>query len=187
MSLVCQILYPHAHATRALAHLVKKMGCRIHLCTVDISINICVRYEASHEKLTSWLDARKCPKTDNSDAVEMDQEAAVGSLLDWQPITVHVPARHPSALIILLCLLRVLLGGGVEQNPLSGQLWAEVNFCIIPLPEPGGHSQIYQWDPWVWCYWFFPFSENIPDRVIDSPRFVWLVTCQSCMTLFFQG
>lgn len=112
MSLVCQILYPHAHATRALAHLVKKMGCRIHLCTVDISINICVRYEASHEKLTSWLDARKCPKIDNSDAVEMDQEAAVGSLLDWQAITVHVPARHPSALIILLCLLRVLLGGG---------------------------------------------------------------------------
>ena len=119
MSLVCQILYPHVHATRVLAHLVKKMGCGIHPCTVDISINICVRYEASREKLTSWLDARKCPKTDNSDAVEMEQEAAVGSLLDWQGIAVHVPARHPSALIILLCLLRVLLGGGGWNRTLS--------------------------------------------------------------------
>ena len=88
----CDLSFTPVHATRALAHLLKKKKCDVRVCKAIIPPQYLVRYEALYDASKRSKDARKRHHEFVMDNLDNDQSSAVGTLLDrrWG-LTVDVP------------------------------------------------------------------------------------------------
>ena len=88
----CGQSFTPVHATRAIAHLLKKKKCDIKVCMAIIPKPSLVQYEALFDASRQSKDARKCHHEFVMDNVDNDQRSAFGTMLDQRwGLTVDVP------------------------------------------------------------------------------------------------
>jgi len=154
------------HATRALAHLLKKKKCDVRVCKAIIPPQFLVRYEALYDASKQSKDARKRHHEFVMDNVDNDQSSAVGTLLDRQwGLTVDVP--------------HVSIGSGVGSG-FSSAIGSNGHPATTKRSYQPSISASFQNQQDIrkshnttleFAIADFFHSENIPDKVVESARF----------------
>jgi hypothetical protein len=165
----CDQSFTPVHATRALAHLLKKKKCDVRVCKAIIPPQFLVRYEALYDASKQSKDARKRHHEFVMDNVDNDQSSAVGTLLDrrWG-LTVDVP--------------HVSIGSGVGSGFSSaiGSNGHPSTYSSTKRSYQPSISTSFQNQQDIrkshnatleFAIADFFHSENIPDKVSESTRF----------------
>ena len=166
----CDQSFIPVHATRALAHLLKKTKCDIRVCKAIIPLQYLVRYEALYDASKQSKDARKRHHEFVMDNVDNDQSSAVGTLLDRQwGLTVDAP--------------HVSIGSGVDSG-FSSAIGSNGHPATTKRSYQPSISASFQNQQDIckshnttleFAIADFFHSENIPDKVVESARFRCLI------------
>ncbi len=179
------------HQSQAICHVLKiKLG-DIAICTVSIPKEYEDRYHALYVRSTERMQSKKCIHADIDDALTMKQTIAVVNLLGKCGVAVSGGTTHLSPDTSTPCLPSVPFsaaakGGSITSNSsiscytkggskistpfalLSSQ--SSISASIQNMDIRKSHNAIVEM-----AIADFFHCENIPDAVVESPRFKRLV------------
>ncbi len=164
----CDQSFPRLHATRALAHLLRRKKCDIQVCKAVILPNYLLQYEALYHASTNSKEVRKHHNEFVMDNVVTDQSSAVGTMLDCWGL-LHV-LMHASIASVTYSSNSSSIGSNghpVISSPtkrsfkpsISASFQNQRDICKC-------HNATLEF---VIADLFH--TENIPDRVVESARF----------------
>ena len=156
----CGHSFTPAHATRALAHLLKKKKCDIRVCTAIIPKPSLVRYEALYDASMQTKGARKRHNEYVMDYVENDQSSAVGALLGRRGVTVNV--TDVSVASVVSSGFPIATYSSTKR---SYQPSVSTSFNNQQDIRKSHNATL------EFAIADFFHSENIPDKVVESARF----------------
>ena len=166
----CGVSFKPRHATRAMRHVLKMKGGDIAICKAVIIARYRDRYQALYDRQFTRIDSKRKSDEMIGDAVTEQQEAAVKSLLDTrkQP-GVSGPRKSPHS--FSSSLVASASGGSARSassTSLQGQRSVGTMHQMDIRRSNDAKVEMAIAD--------FFHCENIPDAVVESPRFKRLIS-----------
>ena len=166
----CGVSFKPRHATRAMRHVLKMKGGDIAICKAVISARYRDRYQALYDRQFARVDTKRKSDEMIRDSVTEQQEAAVQSLLDTrkQPGVSGLrksPHSFSSSLV-------ATASGGSARSSSSTSLQGQRSVATMHQTDIRRSN-----DAMVeMAIADFFHCENIPDAVVESPRFKRLIS-----------
>ena len=169
----CGLRFKPRHATRALRHVLKLKGGDIAICKSGIGVSYRDRYQALYDRQTGKCDSKRKADERISDSVTEQQEAAVKSLLETrkQPWVSGFVRKSPPPHSLSSSNVASASGGAARSSSstsLQGQRSAKTMFQSDIRKSNDATVEMAIAD--------FFHCENIPDAVVESPRFKRLIS-----------
>jgi hypothetical protein len=163
----CDQSFPHVHASRALAHLLRRKKCDIRVCKAVIPPNYLLQYEALYHASTNSKEARKRHNKFVMDNVVTDQMSAVGTMLDHWGL-LHVP--HASIPSVTCSSNSSSIGNNGHPATYSSTKRSFQSSISTSFQKQGDICKCHNATLEFAIADLF-HTENIPDRVVESARF----------------
>jgi hypothetical protein len=168
------------HATHALFHVLRLRGGGIKPCKAAIPANFSAQYQALRDKGESQADCKKCSVRVVNDIVEAQQSASVATLLAKRSVAISQPAdAHQGGTVIsfphLMSCQKVSLSSVSSLQPsVSAGIQHQMDICKV-------NNALAQM-----AIANFFHCENIPDMVVELPRFKRMVSILSKVESNFE-
>ena len=163
--MVWKIFVPR-HASRAMQHLLKIKTGDIAICKAFIPPSYLARYKALYESGQVWMVTKKHASQCIEESVAMQQDVAVGNLLKKHGIAVSDLAVPLST----VATMSVASARGSRQKSFALSSSSQRTLSIMNMDIRKSNNAAVE----MAIVDFF-HCENIPDSVVESPRFIWLV------------
>jgi hypothetical protein len=168
----CGKIFAPRHASRALWHVLKMKGGDIAVCKAAILDKYLKRYQALYDSSRGRIDSKKRSSKCMYQSMALHQEAAVKNLLRKRGVVVSgsvlsplSESPFPSALVEMSSSISVI-GGKQNSFALSSQrTMSTMNLDIWKSNNATVEMAIAN----------FFHCKNIPDAVVELPRFIQLV------------
>jgi hypothetical protein len=171
----CGKIISPRHASRALRHVLKIKKADIAVCKAAIPDRYLARYQALYDSGKGRINLKKRSSKFIGESVALLQESAVGTLMKKRGIAVSDSARHLSSVspLLLTSLGACMSAASVKRSrhklfALSSSSQRTLSTMNMDIQKSNNATVEMAIADFFHC-------ENIPDLVVESPRFKRLV------------
>jgi hypothetical protein len=168
----CGKIFSPRHASRALRHVLKIKKSNIALCKATIPDRYRERYLALLDSGKGWIESKKRSKKSIDESVALQQESAVGNLLKkWGGVMVSGSALTTSSVSPFSSSaagMSTISTRGSNLMPFALSLQRTMSTMNLDILKSNNATVEMANADFFHC-------KNIPDAVVELPRFVRLV------------
>jgi hypothetical protein len=171
----CGKIFSPRHASRALRHVLKIKKADIAVCKAAIPDRYLARYQALYDSGKGQINLKKRSSKSIGESVSLLQESAVGTLMKKRGIAVSDSAGHLLSVSPLSLTLSGVSMSAASVNGSRQKLFALSSSSQRALSTMNMDIQKSNNATVEMAIADFFHCENIPDSVVESPRFIRLV------------
>jgi hypothetical protein len=171
----CGKIFSPRHASRALCHVLKIKKADIAVCKAAIPDRYLARYQGLYDSGKRWIDSKKRSSESIGESVSSLQESAVGTMMKKRGIAVSDSAGHLSSVSSFSLTLSGASMSAASVNRSRQKLFALSSSSQQALSTMNMDIQKLNNATIEMTIMDFFHCENIPDLVVESPRFIRLV------------